>query len=108
MIHNKRRYQNLCWGKVFFLRVNQMYYRKVTPWGFDSWSIKNVTKQTPISCLFNQENGTIGRGLTQIFYGLLGLRNRAVESEFKSNPIFPIFGSYPIFYSIFIRFYSNF
>ena len=36
---------------------------------------------------------------------------RAVESEFKSNPIFPIFSSFPILYDIlydFIRFLSNF
>ena len=33
---------------------------------------------------------------------------RAVESEFKSNPIFPIFRCYPIFYQILSGFYPIF
>ena len=33
---------------------------------------------------------------------------RAVESEFKSNPIFPNISDFPIFYPIFIRFFPIF
>ena len=46
-----------------------------------------------------------------VFHGSRLVYIRAVESEFKSNPIFPIFSDFPIlsdFLSDFIRFFQIF